>query len=126
MFLSKAGESVWSFQALCREPVMRFREFRCARRRDMVSRGREVVVLEVSCCCVVSTCCSKAGENVISGGVAFSGCDMVEKACCAGSSCRSKGHVYLELLGKQIVVAQFLMITVKFWVAEMAVRERRR
>ncbi len=52
----------------------------------MVSRGREVVVLEVSCCCVVSTCCSKAGENVVSeGGVAFSGCDMVEKACCAGS-----------------------------------------
>jgi hypothetical protein len=93
----------------------------------MVSRGREVVVLEVSCCCVVSTCCSKVGENVVSkGGVAFSGCGMVEKACCAGSSCRSKGHVYLELLGKQIVVAQFLMITVKFWVAEMAVRERRR
>ena len=81
----------------------------------MVSRGREVVVLEVSRCCVVSTCCSKAGENVVSeGGVAFLGCDMVEKACCAGSSCRSKGHVYLELLGKQIVVAQFLMITVKF------------
>ena len=94
MFLSIAGESVWSFQALCREPVMRFRKFRCARRRDMVSRGREVVVSE--------------------GGVAFSGCDMVEKACCAGSSCRSKGHVYLELLGKQIVVARFLMITVKF------------
>jgi hypothetical protein len=93
----------------------------------MVSRGREVVVLEVSGCCVVSTCCSKAGENVVSeGGVACSGCDMVEKACCAGSSCRSKGHVYLELLGKQVVVAQFLMITVKFWVAEMAVRERRR
>ena len=93
----------------------------------MVSRGREVVVLEVSCCCEVSTCCSKAGENVVSeGGVAFSGCDMVEKACCAGSSSRSKGHVYLELLGKQIVVARFLMITVKFWVAEMAVRERRR
>ncbi len=80
----------------------------------MVSRGREVVVLEVSGCCVVSTCCSKAGENVVSEeGVAFSGCDMVEKACCAGSSCRSKGHVYLEWLGKQIVVAQFLMITVK-------------
>ncbi len=93
----------------------------------MVSRGREVVVLEVSCCCVVSTCCSKAGENVVlGGGVAFSGCDMVEKACCAGSSCRSKGHVYLEVLGKQIVVARFLMITVKFCVAEMAVRERRR
>ena len=92
----------------------------------MVSRGREVVVLEVSCCCVVSTCCSKAGENVVSeGGVAFSGCevsegvaflgcDMVEKACCAGSSCRSKGHVYLELLGKEIVVARFLVTTVKF------------
>jgi hypothetical protein len=91
----------------------------------MVSRGREVVVLEVSGCCVVSTCCSKAEENVVSEGVAFSGCevsegvaflgcDMVEKACCAGSSCRSKGHVYLELLGKQIVVVQFLMITVKF------------
>ncbi len=115
MFLSIAGESVWSFQALCREPVMRFRKFRCARRRDMVSRGGEVVVLEVSCCCVVSTCCSKAGENVVSeGGVAFSGCDMVEKACCPGSSCRSKGHVYLQLLGKQIVVARFLMIMVKF------------
>jgi hypothetical protein len=114
VFLSIAGESVWLFQALCREPVMRFWKFRCARRRDMVSRGREVVVLEVSGCCVVSTCCSKVGENVVSEGVAFSGCDMVEKACCAGSSCRSKGHVYLELLGKQIVVAQFLMITVKF------------
>jgi hypothetical protein len=25
VFLSIAGESVWSFQALCREPVMRFR-----------------------------------------------------------------------------------------------------
>jgi hypothetical protein len=68
----------------------------------------------VSGCCVVSTCCSKAGENVLSEGVAFSGCDMVKKACCADSSCRSKGHVYLELLGKQIVVAQFLMNTVKF------------
>ncbi len=80
----------------------------------MVSRGREVVGLEASGCCVVSTCCSKAGENVVSEGVAFSGCDMVERACCVGSSCRSKGHVYLELLGKQVVVAQFLMITVKF------------
>ena len=109
-----AGESVWLFQALCREPVMRLWKFRCARRRDMVSRVREVVGLEVSGCCVVSTCCSKAGENVVSESVAFSGCDMVENACCAGCSCKSKGHVYLELLGKQIVVAWFLMITVKF------------
>jgi hypothetical protein len=61
----------------------------------------------------VSTCCSKAGENVVSEGVAFSGSDMVEIACCAGSSCRSKGHVNLELLGKQIVVEWFLMVTVK-------------
>jgi hypothetical protein len=115
VFLSIAGESVWLFQALCRELVMRFWKFRCARQRDMVSRGREVVVLEVSGCCVVSTCCSKAGENVVSeGGVAFSGCDIEEKACCAGSSCRSKCHVYLELSGNQIVVARFLMITVKF------------
>jgi hypothetical protein len=51
---------------------------------------------------------------VVSEGDTFSGCGMVEKACCVGSSCRSKGHVYFELLGKQIVVAQFLMITVKF------------
>ena len=80
----------------------------------MVSRGREVVGLEVSGCCVVSTCCSKAGENVVSEGVAFSGCDIMEKACCDGSSCRSKGHVHLESLGEQIVVARFLMITVKF------------
>ncbi len=115
VFLSIAGESVWLFQALCRELVMRFWKFRCARQRDMVSRGGEVVVLEVSGCCVVSTCCSKAGENVVSeGGVAFSGCDIEEKACCAGSSCRSKCHVYLELSGNQIVVARFLMITVKF------------
>ena len=80
----------------------------------MVSRGREVVGFEVSGCCVVSAYCSKVGENVVSEGVAFSGYDMVEKACCAGSLCRSKGHVYLEFLGVQIVVAQFLMITVKF------------
>jgi hypothetical protein len=93
---------------------MRFQKFWCARQWDMVSRGRKVVGLEISGCCVVSTCCSKVGENVVSEGVAFSGCDMVEKACCAGSSCRSKGHVYLELLGKQSVLAQFLMITVKF------------
>ena len=90
VFLLIADESVWSFQALCREPVIRFRKFRCARRQDMVSRGREVVGLEVSGCCVVSTCCSTAGENVVSEGVAFSGCDIVEKACCAGSSCRAK------------------------------------
>ena len=32
---SIAGESVWLFQALCREPVMRFRKFRCSRQRDM-------------------------------------------------------------------------------------------
>jgi hypothetical protein len=89
-------------------------------------RGREMVGLELSGCCVVSTCCSNVGEKVVSEGVAFSGCDMVEKACCAGSSCRSKGHVYLELLGKEIVVARFLMITVKFCIAEMALRERRR
>ena len=75
---------------------------------------RNCVGLELSGYCVVSTCCSKAGENVVLEGVAFSGCDMMEKACCAGSSCRSKGHVYLKLLGNQIVVAQFLMITVKF------------
>jgi hypothetical protein len=80
----------------------------------MVSRGREVVGLEVSGCCVVSTCCSKAGGNVVSEGVAFSCCDILEKACCAGSSCTSKGHIYLELLGKQIVVARFLMTTEKF------------
>jgi hypothetical protein len=92
----------------------------------MASRGMEVVVLEVSGCCVVSICCSKAGGNVVSEGVAFSGCDMVKKGNCAGSSCRSKGHVYLDLLRKQIVVAQFLMTTVKFLVAEMASRERRR
>jgi hypothetical protein len=97
VFLSKAGESLWLFQALCREPVMRFWKFRCARQWDIVSRDREVVGLEVSGCCVVSTCCSKAGGNVVSEGVAFSGCDMVEKACCAGSSCRSRGHLYLEL-----------------------------
>ena len=114
VFLPIAGESVWLFQAWCRELVIRFWKFWCARQQDMVSRGREVVGLELSGCCVVSTCCSKAGENVVSEVVAFSGCDMVEKAYCAGSSCRSKGHVYLELLGKQIVVAGFLMITVKF------------
>ena len=116
VFLSIAAESaVWSIQAWCRDPVMRFWKFRCARQWDMVSRGREVVGLEESGCCVVSTCCSKAGGNVVSEGVAFSGYDMVEKACCAASSsCRSKGHAYLELLGKQIVVAQCLMTTVKF------------
>jgi hypothetical protein len=102
---SNAGENVVS------ESVWKFR---CARQQDMVTRGREVVGLEVSGCCVVSTCCSKAGENVVSEGVAFTRCDMVEKACCAGSSCKSKGPVSLELFGKQIVVARFLMITVKF------------
>ena len=115
VFLSIAAESaVWSIQAWCRDPVMRFWKFRCARQWDMVSRGREVVGLEESGCCVVSTCCSKAGGNVVSEGVAFTRCDMVEKACCAGSSCKSKGPVSLELFGKQIVVARFLMITVKF------------
>jgi hypothetical protein len=48
VFLSIAGESEWFFQALCRERVMRFRKVRCARQRDMVSRDRDVVVLEVS------------------------------------------------------------------------------
>jgi hypothetical protein len=33
----------------------------------MVLRGREVVGLELSGCCVVSICCSNAGENVVSG-----------------------------------------------------------
>ncbi len=47
---------------------------------------------------------------MVSECVAISGCDMVEEACCAGSSCRSKGRAYFELLGKQIVVAWFLMI----------------
>ena len=79
----------------------------------MVSRGNEVVVLELSGG-EVSTCCAKTGENVVSAGVSFSGSDMAEKACSVGSSCRSKGHVYVKSLGKQIVVAQFLMITVKF------------
>jgi hypothetical protein len=74
-----AGEGVRLFQALCREQVIRFWKFWCARQRDMVSRGREVVGLEVSDCCVVSTCCSKAGGNVVSEGVAFSGCDVVKK-----------------------------------------------
>jgi hypothetical protein len=91
-YLSIAGESVWSFQAWCEEPVMRFWQFQCARQQDMVSIGREVVGLELSGCCVVSTCCSKVGEHVVSEGVAL----------------------HLELLGKQIVVARFLMISVKF------------
>ena len=80
----------------------------------MVLRGREVLGIEVSGCCEGSTCCSKAGGNVVSEGVAFSGCDMVKRASCAGSSCKSKGHVYLELLGNQIVVARYLMTTSKF------------
>ena len=63
----------------------------------------------------MSTCCSKVGENVVSEGVAFSGCDMVEKACCAGSSCRSKGHIYLELLGKQII-RRWVLITMSLYV----------
>ena len=65
VFLSIAGESVWLFQAWCKELVMRFQKFQCARQQDMVSRGREVVCLEVSGCCVVSTCCSKAEGNVV-------------------------------------------------------------
>jgi hypothetical protein len=40
---------------------------KCARQQDMVLRGREVVGLELSGCCVVSICCSNAGENVVSG-----------------------------------------------------------
>ena len=51
---------------------------------------------------------------------------IVEKACSDGSSSRRRGHVYVELFGKQIVVARFLMKTVKFWVAEIAVRDRSR
>ena len=51
---------------------------------------------------------------------------MVEKACSDGNSWRRRGHVYVELLGKQIVVARFSIKTVKFWVAEMAVRESKR
>jgi hypothetical protein len=92
----------------------------------MVSRGKEVVGLEVSACVGGSTCCSNAGENEVSSGVVSTGCAMVEKAFCAGSSCRSRGHVYVELFGNWIVVALFWMMTVKFWVAEMVVRERRR
>ena len=65
----------------------------------MVSRGREVVGLELSGCCVVSTCCSKAGENVVSEGVSFSGCDMVEKDCFAGSSCRTRA-MYMWSIGE--------------------------
>jgi hypothetical protein len=113
VFLLIAGESVWLFQAWCKEPVMRF--WNSTVQGDRIwSRGREVVGLEVSGFCVVSSFCSKAGLNVVSEGVAFSGCDMVKIACCVGSLCRSKGHVYLELLGKQIVVARFLMTTGKF------------
>jgi hypothetical protein len=48
----------------------------------VILRGREVVGLEVSGCCVVSTCCSKARENVVSEGVAFSDCDLVESLLC--------------------------------------------
>ncbi len=93
----------------------------------IVSRGKEVVGLEVLVCVVVvSTCCSNVGETVVSPGSSLLDCDMVEKACCVGSSCRSYGQVYVESLGKRIVVARFLIITVKFCVAEMAVRERRR
>ncbi len=51
---------------------------------------------------------------MVSPGVAFSGCAMVEKACCVGSLCRSKGRVYVKSSGKRIVVAQFLMTIVKF------------
>ena len=65
----------------------------------MVSRGREVVGLELSGCCVASTCCSKAGENVVSEGVSFSGCDMVEKDCFAGSSCRTRA-MYMWSIGE--------------------------
>ncbi len=69
----------------------------------MVSRGKEVVGLEVSACVGGSTCCSNAGENEVSSGVVSTGCAMVEKAFCAGSSCRSRGHVYVELFGNWIV-----------------------
>ena len=69
----------------------------------MVSRGKEVVGLEVSACVGGSTCCSNAGENEVSSGVVSKGCAMVEKAFCAGSSCRSRGHVYVELFGNWIV-----------------------
>ena len=62
----------------------------------------------------MSTCSSNVEENVVSQGEVFSGCAMVEKACCVGSSCWSKGHVYVKSSGKRIVVAQFLMIIVKF------------
>ena len=79
----------------------------------MVSRGWELIGLEWSVH-ETSTCCPDVGENLVSPGIAFSVCAMVEKACCVGSSCRSKGHVYVKSSGKQIVVAQFLMILVKF------------
>ncbi len=39
--------------------------------------------------CVASTCFSDKVENVVSQGIVFSGCAMVEKACCVGISCRS-------------------------------------
>ncbi len=79
----------------------------------MVSMGCRVVGLEWSKY-EASTCCSNVGENVVSPDVAFSGCAMVEKACCVGNSCRRKGHVYVKSLGKHIVKALFLMIIVKF------------
>jgi hypothetical protein len=72
----------------------------------MISRDWRVFGLEWSEC-EASTCCSNIGENVASPSVAFSGCAMVEKACCVGISCRSKGLVYVKYEGKQIVEAQF-------------------
>ncbi len=59
----------------------------------MVSRGREAVGLELSGCYVVSACCLKAGENVVSEGVSFSGCDMVEKVLLCWEFMQDQGHL---------------------------------
>ncbi len=82
VFFSSSGESVWSFHAWCRDPVIRLRKFWCTRQQDMVSRGWRVVGLEWSEY-DTSRFCSNVGENVVSPGVPpFSGCAMVEKVFC--------------------------------------------
>ena len=59
-----------------------------------------------------SKCCSSGSEAGSEGRLEL---EIVEKACCdEGSSLVSNGQVYVEPLGSWIVVALFLIRTLKF------------
>ena len=59
-----------------------------------------------------SKCCSSGSESGSEGRLEL---EIVEKACCdEGSALVSMGQVYVEPLGSWIVVALFLIRTLKF------------